>query len=119
MKIFFQSFTLFIVFFFLILFIKVPTTIYINEKTVIYEPDYIIKGIPEDLKERYKGEGDFFINGATCSMSNDKCAVYGGTERFSYTYKIKNQFIILRDSPSWHLTVFINSPQASLKRINS
>lgn len=90
-------------------FIFLPTTVIVNERTVLYEPDYLIKGIPSEFDER---EGDFFVSGVTCSRSSDTCSVYTQTPPFDYEYPINNSFIILRTKPSLHVKIFINSPKA-------
>lgn len=86
-----------------------PMTLVINEKTVLYEPDYLIKGIPAEFDGQ---EGDFFVDGIVCSRSSDACSVYSKTQHFEYKYPLNNSFIIVRTKPSLHVKLFINSPKA-------
>ncbi|MBZ0165392.1 MAG: hypothetical protein K8I00_01205 [Candidatus Omnitrophica bacterium] len=90
-------------------FIFLPTTVIVNERTVLYEPDYLIKGIPPEYADR---EGDFFVSGMTCSQSSDTCSVYSQTPLFDYAYPVNTSFLIVRTKPSLHVKVFINSPKA-------
>lgn len=83
-------------------------TVVFNEKVILYEPDYIIKGIPEVFDGR---QGDFFVSGVTCSRASDTCTVYSQSTAFEYRYPVNNSFILVRTKPSLHVKLFINSPK--------
>ena len=91
-------------------YIYLPLTIVCNEHVILYEPDYIIKGIPAEFDDK---EGDFFVSGVTCSRSSDTCTAYSQTSILHYEYPVINSWIIVRTEPSLHVKLFINSPQAS------
>ncbi|MCA9404674.1 MAG: hypothetical protein KC897_12875 [Candidatus Omnitrophica bacterium] len=87
-------------------------TIVCNEHVILYEPDYIIKGIPAEFDDK---EGDFFVNGMTCSRSSDTCTAYSQSPLLHYEYPVINSWLIVRTKPSLHVKLFINSPQANAR----
>jgi len=80
----------------IIIFITVPMTVYINDKTVLYEPDYLIHDGFYQLKK-------IFI---------EKPAPL----KLEHHYLINNRYVALRIKPTVHFTLSINSSQSALKK---